>query len=120
MLCLVTQALNGDGSEDEDEEDVVVMGGDQFTPEEIAAAEARFEEQYGLKLRAPAAGGCCMQWHNWAVMMRWGAVLCCAVLCWAWLAGWLGDGQRSVAVTNDRQGGIEQLMQGIGERPLRP
>jgi ATP-dependent RNA helicase DHX37/DHR1 len=41
-----------------------VLGGDAFTAEEIAAAEARFEELYGLKLSAPseatpseAAGG---------------------------------------------------------------
>lgn len=36
---------------DEDEEDVQVMGGDNWTAEELAAAEARFEEVYGLKLR---------------------------------------------------------------------
>lgn len=36
---------------------VVVMGGGQFTPEEIAAAEARFEEQYGLKLMQGLQGG---------------------------------------------------------------
>lgn len=32
------------------------MGGDAFTPEEIAAAEARFEELYGLKLPGGTAG----------------------------------------------------------------
>lgn len=36
--------------QDEDEEEVYVMGGDNWTPEELAAAEARFEEVYGLKL----------------------------------------------------------------------
>jgi ATP-dependent RNA helicase DHX37/DHR1 len=35
---------------DEDEEEVQVMGGDNWTAEELAAAEARFEEVYGLKL----------------------------------------------------------------------
>jgi ATP-dependent RNA helicase DHX37/DHR1 len=35
-----------------------VLGGDAFTPEEIAAAEARFEELYGPRLAAaPADGG---------------------------------------------------------------
>jgi ATP-dependent RNA helicase DHX37/DHR1 len=36
--------------QDEDEEDVHVMGGDGWTPEELAAAEARFEAVYGLSL----------------------------------------------------------------------
>ncbi|GLC69391.1 hypothetical protein PLESTF_000824800 [Pleodorina starrii] len=48
--------LNGDDEVgDEDEEEVQVMGGDQFTPEEIAAAERRFEETYGKPLTATAA-----------------------------------------------------------------
>lgn len=34
-----------------------VLGGDAFTAEEIAAAEARFEELYGWKLRAGATSG---------------------------------------------------------------
>jgi ATP-dependent RNA helicase DHX37/DHR1 len=36
--------------QDEDEEEVQVMGGDGWTPEELAAAEARFEAVYGLPL----------------------------------------------------------------------
>jgi ATP-dependent RNA helicase DHX37/DHR1 len=32
-----------------------VLGGSQFTPEEIAAAEAAFEEKYGLRLGATSA-----------------------------------------------------------------
>ncbi|EIE25583.1 P-loop containing nucleoside triphosphate hydrolase protein [Coccomyxa subellipsoidea C-169] len=36
----------------EDEEDVVIMGGDGFTPEQIAAAEARLNAQLGTKLGA--------------------------------------------------------------------
>jgi ATP-dependent RNA helicase DHX37/DHR1 len=32
-------------SEDEDEEEVVVMGGESLTPQEVAEAEARFEQQ---------------------------------------------------------------------------
>jgi ATP-dependent RNA helicase DHX37/DHR1 len=32
-------------SEDEDEDEVVVMGGENLTPQEIAEAEARFEQQ---------------------------------------------------------------------------
>jgi len=35
---------------DEDEDDVIVMGGDAWTPEELAAAESRFEQLYGLSL----------------------------------------------------------------------
>lgn len=42
---------------DEDEEEVHVMGGDGWTPEELAAAEARFEEVYGLKLSSASSGG---------------------------------------------------------------
>jgi ATP-dependent RNA helicase DHX37/DHR1 len=42
---------------DEDEEEVQVMGGDNWTAEELAAAEARFEEVYGLKLGSSGAGG---------------------------------------------------------------
>jgi ATP-dependent RNA helicase DHX37/DHR1 len=45
---------------DEDEDEVQIMGGDNWTPQELAAAEARFEEVYGLKLgtgSAAAAGG---------------------------------------------------------------
>lgn len=42
---------------DEDEEEVYVMGGDNWSPEELAAAEARFEEVYGLKLGGGASGG---------------------------------------------------------------
>jgi ATP-dependent RNA helicase DHX37/DHR1 len=34
-----------------------VLGGDEFTPEEIAAAEARFEEVYGWKLPGSCSGG---------------------------------------------------------------
>jgi ATP-dependent RNA helicase DHX37/DHR1 len=34
-----------------------VLGGDAFTPEEIAAAEARFEEKYGLKLSSFGSKG---------------------------------------------------------------
>ncbi|KAG2437050.1 hypothetical protein HYH02_011311 [Chlamydomonas schloesseri] len=50
--------MNGDDPEgDEDEEEVVVMGGDQFTPEEIAEAERRFEETYGRQLPGAAAVG---------------------------------------------------------------
>ena len=50
------QEMNGDDPEgDEDEEEVVVMGGDQFTPEEIAEAERRFEETYGRQM--PGAAG---------------------------------------------------------------
>jgi len=41
---------------DEDEEEVHVMGGDGWTPEELAAAEARFEEVYGLKLSSTSGG----------------------------------------------------------------
>lgn len=33
---------------DEDEDDVIIMGGDGWTSEELAAAEARFEQVYGL------------------------------------------------------------------------
>jgi ATP-dependent RNA helicase DHX37/DHR1 len=40
---------------DEDEEEVYVMGGDSWTLEELAAAEARFEEVYGLKLGTGSA-----------------------------------------------------------------
>ncbi|KAG2499784.1 hypothetical protein HYH03_002081 [Edaphochlamys debaryana] len=48
--------LNGDDEEgDEDEEEVHVMGGDQFTPEEIAEAERRFEEAYGKQMGAAGA-----------------------------------------------------------------
>jgi ATP-dependent RNA helicase DHX37/DHR1 len=36
--------------QDEDEEDVHVIGGDGWTAEELAAAEARFEAVYGLSL----------------------------------------------------------------------
>lgn len=36
---------------DEDEEDVVTMGADGWTTEELAAAEARFEKVYGLSLK---------------------------------------------------------------------
>ncbi|WIA09508.1 hypothetical protein OEZ85_008906 [Tetradesmus obliquus] len=36
--------------QDEDEKEVQVMGGDSWTPEELAAAEARFEAVYGLSL----------------------------------------------------------------------
>jgi ATP-dependent RNA helicase DHX37/DHR1 len=35
---------------DEDEGEVQIMGGDNWTPEELAAAEARFEAVYGLSL----------------------------------------------------------------------
>lgn len=34
-----------------------MLGGDAFTPEEIAAAERRFEELYGWKAPGAAAGG---------------------------------------------------------------
>lgn len=44
------QELNGDEEGDEDEEEVVVMGSNQFSAEEIAEAEARFEETYGKQL----------------------------------------------------------------------
>jgi ATP-dependent RNA helicase DHX37/DHR1 len=57
-------ALEGGGvddfdqmEEDEDEEEVQILGGDAFTPEEIAAAEQRFEELYGLKLPGSRSGG---------------------------------------------------------------
>jgi ATP-dependent RNA helicase DHX37/DHR1 len=43
------------GEQDEDEEEVYVMGGDNWTPEELAAAEARFEEVYGLKLNTSSS-----------------------------------------------------------------
>ncbi|GBF90232.1 ATP-dependent RNA helicase [Raphidocelis subcapitata] len=43
--------------EDEDEEEVQVLGGGEFTPEEIAAAEARFEQLYGLKLPGGGSSG---------------------------------------------------------------
>jgi hypothetical protein len=36
----------------EDEEDVIVMGGDGFSPEDIAAAERRFEEVLACSLVA--------------------------------------------------------------------
>lgn len=45
------------GSEDEEEEEVVVMGGDAMTPEEIAAAEKKFEEQFKLNIPWEGAGG---------------------------------------------------------------
>jgi hypothetical protein len=45
------------GEQDEDEEEVYVMGGDNWTPEELAAAEARFEEVYGLKLGTSSSCG---------------------------------------------------------------
>ncbi|GIL53593.1 hypothetical protein Vafri_9207 [Volvox africanus] len=53
------EELNGDEDGDEDEEEVQVLGGDQFTPEEIAAAEQRFEEAYGKSLlpSGPGSGG---------------------------------------------------------------
>jgi ATP-dependent RNA helicase DHX37/DHR1 len=35
---------------DEDEDEVVVMGGEGWSPEELAAAEARFEQVYGHSL----------------------------------------------------------------------
>eukprot|EP00878_Enallax_costatus_P032837 GHUV01036139.1.p1 GENE.GHUV01036139.1~~GHUV01036139.1.p1 ORF type:complete len:164 (-),score=43.34 GHUV01036139.1:358-849(-) len=35
---------------DEDEDHVMIMGGDEWTPDELAAAEARFEKVYGLSL----------------------------------------------------------------------
>ncbi|KXZ53733.1 hypothetical protein GPECTOR_6g650 [Gonium pectorale] len=50
--------MNGEDEEgDEDEEEVQVMGGEQFTPEEIAEAERRFEEAYGRTMLPGAAGG---------------------------------------------------------------
>ena len=33
-----------------DEEEVVVMGGDGFTPEQVAEAERQFEERLGINL----------------------------------------------------------------------
>ena len=46
-----------------DEEEVVVMGGEGFTPEQIAEAEADFERRLGISL----TGGC-----GW-VCVWWGA-----------------------------------------------
>lgn len=52
---MCAQEMNDSGEED-DEDAVQVLGGDDFTPEEIAAAEARFEALYGHKM-LPAEGG---------------------------------------------------------------
>ncbi|GLI67101.1 hypothetical protein VaNZ11_011306, partial [Volvox africanus] len=51
------EELNGDEDGDEDEEVVQILGGNQFTPEEIAAAEQRFEEAYGKSLLPSGPGG---------------------------------------------------------------
>lgn len=48
--------MNNSG-EEEDEEAVQVLGGDDFTPEEIAAAEARFEALYGHTMLPEVAPG---------------------------------------------------------------
>jgi hypothetical protein len=44
------------GEADEDEDDVTVLGAEGWTPEELAAAAARFEAQYGLSLGGSGGG----------------------------------------------------------------